>query len=739
MPQDNTALVQASSPPTMARACDLCCRRKIRCERTFPCSNCQRMGVDCKISRRTTREKRKRTLISAEYEQKIDQIDQRLARLSRLVERLHADSLGLPKTTDHSVPSHPSLNSTVLSTLSRGPPDTTVTERDTRSPNNAPVAQPEHLAENEALVEGQSSLAAHSEFAIDFLHNIVGFHLAGKDGPKITHLLDTLRHMIDSFHQQRLSPKLLFPLAKSASTRDREGCPMAPLEETFARWGLMSGYGFGLLARCGVYTSMLLEMNNIGYLCISHVLAPRSLSDLCLKIYFSKEHSDVEFMIVNASLLCLSDDSPDDTNGAERFRLTCRTNLEAVLSGLSLYVKADYDMILALVLGAVYAIDISNPSLAWTLVSTASQLCHYLSLHTSAGCSGASPQAVTQRALLFWTVYFFEKTLCLRLGRSSTIPDCDITAPWPGDVQISPFPALKYCHQQVRLASLAGSIYEQLYSANALQLSVEARTNRALELVEQLDKHAADTREANELLGRSMTDDHDKEQLQFIFASDEIMRLSMVTLVHRVVPVQPDSITTFNKDCVSSARAALECHRDFVTGLAARNLPLVSAYITWTILYTPFVPFIVLFCHVIETGDKEDISRMRTFVTSIEGSCHHSWAIAKHHRLFQVFLSVAEHYTKLMSSSTPMEEEQRMLKSQVDAQLSALGLHPTGSFTAGHPTLETAPSAPLEMEFPGQISTSLGQDWSQQGLFLGNWFSFNQQMMGLMDQGDLPL
>ncbi|KAH2457207.1 hypothetical protein KXW63_002871 [Aspergillus fumigatus] len=648
-------------------------------------------------------------------EEKIDQIDRTLARLSRLVAKLHADSPRLPILTDPTVASHAHMNSTVSPPRCSGPPDTLVIERDTRSPNHRAVAQPKDIAENEALIEGQSSLAAHSEFAIGFLHNVVGCHQAVGDRSEITGLLGTLRHMVDAFHHQRLSPKLLFPLAKSVTSRDHESCPMPPLEAAFAV----------------IHEAQ--EKNNFAYLCLSHLLGPRSLSDLCLKIYYSKEHSDVEFVIVNAALLFLYDDSSKNAN-VERLPLMCRTNLETVLSGLSLYVKASYDMILALVLGAIYALDISNPSLAWTLVSTASQLSHYLSLHTLAGCMEGSPPALTQRPLLFWTVYFLEKTLCLRLGRSSTIPDCDVTAPWPEELQGSSFHALKYFHQQVKLASLAGSIYEQLYSGKALQLPVEARTKRATELVEQFDRHA-------QLLDRSTTDSHGREQLRFIFASDEIMRLSMLTLVHRAVPVQPDSMTTFNKDCISSARAALEAHREFVTELGDRGSPLLSVYINWTILFTPFIPFIVLFCHVIETGNLDDLSRMQTFVTTMEGSCHNSGAIAKHHRLFQVFYSVAARYTELMSSSAPMEEGQRMLKNQVDAQLSALGLQPSGSYVLGQPTPETGPvasSAILGMEPSGHEQAPPSHDWSQQGLFLGNWFSFNQQVMGLMDQSDLP-
>lgn len=179
-------------------------------------------------------------------EEKIDQIDRTLARLSRLVAKLHADSPRLPILTDPTVASHAHMNSTVSPPRCSGPPDTLVIERDTRSPNHRAVAQPKDIAENEALIEGQSSLAAHSEFAIGFLHNVVGCHQAVGDRSEITGLLGTLRHMVDAFHHQRLSPKLLFPLAKSVTSRDHESCPMPPLEAAFAVIHEAQGYSFSL-------------------------------------------------------------------------------------------------------------------------------------------------------------------------------------------------------------------------------------------------------------------------------------------------------------------------------------------------------------------------------------------------------------------------------------------------------------------------------------------------------------
>lgn len=149
----------------------------------------------------------------------------------------------------------------------------------------------------------------------------------------------------------------------------------------------------------------------------------------------------------------------------------------------------------------------------------------------------------------------------------------------------------------------------------------------------------------------------------------------------------------------------------------------------------PFTPFLVLFCHVIETGDLDDLNRMQIFVLSMEESCQDSGAIARHHRLFQVFYRVAERYTELMCSSTLLQEDQRHLKNQVDLQLSALGLQPNGSYMAGQPTPDGGPIA----SSAGVDMGPFGQDWLHQGLFLGNLSSFNQQMMALMDQNDLPL
>lgn len=88
--------------------------------------------------------------------------------------------------------------------------------------------------------------------------------------------------------------------------------------------------------------------------------------------------------------------------------------------------------------------------------------------------------------LLFWVVYYLEKTLCLRLGRCSTILDIEITVPLPGGSPVPDNPLMGYLHQQVRFANLAGRTYERLYGAHALSQPDEQRWQRVKELSREL-------------------------------------------------------------------------------------------------------------------------------------------------------------------------------------------------------------------------------------------------------------
>jgi hypothetical protein len=144
--------------------------------------------------------------------------------------------------------------------------------------------------------------------------------------------------------------------------------------------------------------------------------------------------------------------------------------------------------------------------------------------------------------------------------------------------------------------------------------------------------------------------------------------------------------------------------------------------------FLPFISFVVLFCHVIETGNDEDLNRMGDFVLSMEVASTFSNFKDNHHRLFQVLHTVASRYSELKASLTPSQVNSAELRTEMDAYLSSLGYQPmhqdmTQDFTA-LPTMSF-------LDMP--MDTSGANPEVETNPQLANWFSWSQQMMGILD------
>ncbi|KAI1030746.1 hypothetical protein LB503_013024 [Fusarium chuoi] len=80
----------------------------------------------------------------------------------------------------------------------------------------------------------------------------------------------------------------------------------------------------------------------------------------------------------------------------------------------------------AFLLGAIYAIEVSQPMLAWQLVSSAAGTCQTLGWHQLVPHSDSTTD---RKISLFWLTYLLDKGLSLRLGRPAVIHDAEITLP----------------------------------------------------------------------------------------------------------------------------------------------------------------------------------------------------------------------------------------------------------------------------------------------------------------------
>lgn len=574
------------------------------------------------------------------------------------------------------------------------------TDNNSRLPNQAkPTSLPPDGAtleqESRSLIEGESSLSAQSSFANKFLSNSIGPDQECGFGYEMNEELAKLRQIVDAFKCSLLSQELTYRHALPTPPTRRDDYQLPPIEAAVAVIGNAQG--------------------NFWYDGYYQLLISGSFSDLCLKVYFSGHYTEAEFIILNAALLQLSLDADTDetyevfneekNEDKDSLPFLCRRNLETAISRLSLFPPASHDTVLALVLSASYAIDASKPSLAWRLTSTASNLSYVLGFHTRSESIEKSSGNLNKHGCLFWALYSLEKHLSLRLGYSSTIQDRDITVPFPTAPHVPATYATKYWHELVKLASIAGRIYEDLYSPRALCLPADERSSRAMKLAEETQQNYMESQYTNQLWLQSVDDKPQKRMIEYISLSDNVLRHSMITLIHRAVPPKHGSGIAFTEECINASRLSLQSH-DACVAAIGNNPRYMSIYFQWTVLFVPFVPFIVLFCHVVETGDTSDLARMQSVVAATRAAGEKSASVAKLHRLFEAFYSVAKRYNEVRSAiSTPQQEEQMRLHSC----LVELGLQAEVGQVTGRVMDETI-------------------DWTSEGLPLESWVSLNQHM-----------
>ncbi|EAW21004.1 putative transcription factor [Aspergillus fischeri NRRL 181] len=611
-------------------------RRAVRCDRESPCSHCISAKVVCIYTPVQPPKKRTRILLTPQYERKIDLIDSRLEKAIRLLEKLQASEL-----SDGS---------------SRPPGNSQISTQTPLSVSTPASDSTQTKWAHGQVVEGDSSLAAHSAFANEFLQKVVATNSLQASSPELCDTLDELSSILTQ--GDGAGDELAYPHARPIQRANLPGYEMPPLKKAIA------------LIR------MAKAKQLVGSGWIYEFLPFQRFTDMCLDVYFNDNHSEANFITVNAGLYSLFWDYsfqvvPQEKDECITHAHLCRDNLETVLSNLPLHLSATSDTILALLFGAFYAIELSKPSLSWTLSAKGSELCQTLGYHRLASVKNDKQEDFQYKQFLFWSIYFIDKSLSLRLGRPSTIPDWDITVPRPSTNDSHSEPVLAYFVLSIETARCQGNIYEMLYSPNSMTQPDQVKQSRVEALVSDLRNLEAKTWETNTKWFEEAKEQSGEDLINFFYISENVLRLSLLTLVHRAAPPLPGSVTTFNYSCIAAARATLEKHEECIALMHKSATSYLATYMHWTLLFAPFIPFIVIFCHVIETQDEADLARLQAFVTSIQSASSISGPAAKLHRLFQVLCRIAMGYVKFRFSATPLDGWQD--SSKIDTYLDALG------------------------------------------------------------------
>ncbi|KAK0671251.1 putative transcriptional regulatory protein [Cercophora samala] len=572
------------------------------------------------------------------------------------------------------------------------------------------------------MVEGNSSLTAHTAFANEFLKTAVHDQ---DSQPEMRERLDALRVLVEAMKKQPAADEMRYPHAAPVKTLPLEDCKLPPIQTVVQV--LRMAQSFKVMCLAWVYELMPIQ----------------EFSNLCLSAYMKDDNDLVTLINVNVGLHFLywacaqvDQEKKDEFLG---YAQMCGSTIETALAHLPLHLPANDDTISALLSGAFYAVEISKPSLAWILTSKASELCQTLGYHRDNDGyvlfkhgEGASDTNRHRQHFLFWSVYIVDKNLSLRLGRSSSIQDYDISLPYPSTDDPGKIGITSFFLLWVLSAKIQGHIYVELYSPEAICAKESVKRERVKTLVSRLEEHQWSPY-CREHAGNELTD--------FFLVSDHVLRLSLLTMVHRAVPNPPGSPTTFSTECINVARQTLGRHQECMELIKSTDCGLFSTYMHWTILMAPFVPFIVLFCQVIETKDKDDLARLQAFVTSLQYESSVSEAVERLRRLFQVLVSVASHHIQFSSTSQvgqradigpglPSQVPQaHQAAFEVDAYLGTLGF--SQQIVSEQWNETTAGQGREGGEVPEVQRMANPMMWMGNEMQLEDWFYNNDQMEAL--------
>lgn len=246
---------------------------------------------------------------------------------------------------------------------------------------------------------------------------------------------------------------------------------------------------------------------------------------------------------------------------------------------------------------ALYAVDVSRPSVAWHLACMAAQLCQTGGFHRSETLKYDPPATAKLKRILFWHVYTLDKGLGLRLGRAPVIHECDIDIPRVfefdglGHDDSSTIPTL-----WIKMSYLQSRIYEQLYSPSALKSPPGELVDRARALASECRKFEIEADECREQTYNYLKAVNTSDLVDVFLRGDEVQFQVTLTLVYRVIPAPEGSVSRFCDECLEVARKAMKVHQE-CTKKSTVGGYFRSIYIHW------YVPYKIMYVQGAQSAD----------------------------------------------------------------------------------------------------------------------------------------
>ncbi|KAI9889274.1 MAG: hypothetical protein M1814_005649 [Vezdaea aestivalis] len=736
----------------IARACDMCRKKKIKCDGKMPaCSHCLNYKTECIF---THVEKKRNPPKGAKY---IEGLENRLGRMESLLrlsglindedgtetdlgtlERRLADKSPPP-------PGSSTRSDSVAHTLTHTPPASSVTSPALDAHLSPPKSTSSRIASPEVPKNGTKEGEEEVEALSDMMCSLV------------TNNCGETRYLGSSSGFSIFSPKgIQWVNEKTGDSSFQEMITQASVEDSrLSYWkpevfeDLFSHKKYKSLPPKAEAMSLLRDYFE-NFNCMFPLFHEPTFMHLVERHYSKDPYQGsgwwASFNVALAiahRLRVMSNLVPHEEDEKAWGYLK---NALGVLTELTMR-NTDLLSVQALLGMALFLQGTPNPQPSFFLVSAAIRLSHSIGLHKRGSGFNLNPEESEQRKRVFWIAYMLDKDLCLRSGRPTAQDDNDFNVELPsadpkdniGNIPLADGKSkINLFRLMATFALIESKVYKLLYSTKASKQSDGELLNTIGELDAELeewkDDIPIDFRPEYEIQAT-----HTPLMLHIVVL--HFSYYNCLTTIHRMSvhhgywtnrlvdyavqglnarPLNP-RVFTSAQVCVTAARASINL---------IKYIPQGDFACVWMILYFPVSALVTLFANILQNPQdpraRQDI-RLMNIVVNFLGTLTRSQengSIAKMLNVCTEFERIAK---IVLEKSDKESSSRRKRKSQLDSELAAKGQAPaTTSVPRNASNLNVPGMSPptngdtngLNVAFPSPMS---GFSPSPSGEF--NWMS----------------
>ncbi|KAF9886071.1 hypothetical protein FE257_012006 [Aspergillus nanangensis] len=730
----------------IARACDMCRKKKIKCDGKMPkCSHCMNYKTECIF---TQVEKKRNPPKGAKY---IEGLENRLGRMEsllRLSGLLNEDDGGKTdlgtlekRLADRSLSSGPG-NSTKSPNLNRfnATPSAAQSQQNTASRHSTPrveshssprtaATSPDSPKESETEVEGLSdmmcSLVTNNCGETRYIGSSSGFSIFSPKGIQWVNEKtgDTsFQDMISSAYVDDNKWMYWKPEIFSDIFARRVFKPLPPKEEALS-----------------LFRDFFENFN-----CLFPLFHEPTFMHLVERQYSRDPYegsgwwASINVVLAIAHRLrVMSNLVPQEEDKKAWLYLK---NAMGVLTELTMR-NTDLLSVQALLGMSLFLQGTPNPQPSFFLVAAAIRLSHSIGLHKRGSGFGLNPVEVEQRKRVFWIAYLLDKDICLRSGRPPVQDDDDMNVELPsddppdniGNVPLSDGKSkFNLFRLMCRFSTIESRVYKRLYSAKASKQS----DGELLNTIGELDKELEEW----------------KDSIPLDFRPEHEIKATHTPLILHVVVLHfsyYNCLTTIHRMSVHHGYWTSRLSNYAIQGLNARPLNprvFLSAVLcvtaarasinlikyipqgdfacVWLILYYPVSALVTLFANILQNPNdaraRSDVKLMNVVVNFLStlvsdesnGSIKRMLGLCgEFERIAQVVLDKAERESQSKKKRKTAPEESRNLQQNT----------PDESSTPSPSTTKPADGPPITLPFlSSAFPGGLGNNGPHDGQNLSN-------------------